>query len=74
MNTFYHTAFLINLFFSLSKHPSEYQQFIIPNNPYPEVTASQLTQEGTDFASRERYHQATTSQIQNKVPNPEYQN
>ncbi|RWS25632.1 solute carrier family 12 member 8-like protein [Leptotrombidium deliense] len=43
------------------KSPKRYEQVIIASsNPEVEVTATQVTEEGTDFSSREKYHQATT--------------
>ncbi|XP_015785014.1 solute carrier family 12 member 8 [Tetranychus urticae] len=39
----------------------DYQHFVVTTNPDLDITASQLTQEGTDFAAREKYHQITTT-------------
>ncbi|XP_074599200.1 solute carrier family 12 member 8 isoform X2 [Brevipalpus obovatus] len=41
------------------KDSEEYHQFVVTTDPDMGTTAAQLTQEGTDFSARQRFHQKT---------------
>ncbi|XP_064473608.1 solute carrier family 12 member 8-like isoform X2 [Ornithodoros turicata] len=49
----------------IGRKPSSYEQMVVaPMQPEVETTAAQITEENVDYASRERYHQSTSSQFQ----------